>query len=306
MRETLSIATRSSPLALWQAKVVQNKLSSLLPNKNIILQPIKSEGDEITGSLTEQGGKNLFAKRLQLAVLNKDADIAVHSVKDLSVTTPNGLSLAAILKRDKAHDAWITNLNHSINNIKTGAIIGTSSPRRTSQLLMQRPDLKIKLLRGNVQTRLQKLDDNEYDAIILAAAGLIRLGLENKIHETLDIKNFIPAIGQGAIGVECRADDIEMQKILHSVNDTDTQTCISAEREVNVILGGDCHSPIAAHATLDSGTLNIKAMVGAIDGSETFTAEHFIQIAKNDINSAKQAGRAVAEKLQQQGAEKYL
>lgn len=303
MKTPLIIATRKSALALKQANYVKEKLTEQYSTLNVDLLALSTAGDDnTTTSLTEIGGKNLFVKTLQQAILNNRADIAVHSIKDLSVNTHPDLQLTAICQREDPRDAFIAKEYQSLTDLPEGAVVGTASPRRTCQIKACRPDLHIKLLRGNVETRLKKLDRKEYDAIILAAAGLNRLNLSHHITAYLDPTIFIPAIGQGAIGIECRANNTALIKTLACLNDHNSHTCVIAERVVNQHLKGDCHTPIGAHATLNKqGELHLIAMVGSLDGKLILRAER-----TGRAEEARKIGEQVAHDLLAQGAEKLL
>ncbi|MCH9769984.1 MAG: hydroxymethylbilane synthase [Gammaproteobacteria bacterium] len=302
MTNILRIATRQSPLALWQTKWVAKQLAAKYPELEIKILPMKTQGDlNQTKPLNQIGGKTLFVKALQQCVLDNTADIAVHSIKDMSVFAYPGLELAAICQRGDPSDAWLSAKHHSINELPQGAIVGTASPRRQALLLNTRPDLNIKCLRGNVQTRLNKLDCGEYAGIILATAGLMRLGLENRINQRLDPKQFIAAIGQGAIGIECRENDATIKGLLLSLHDLPTAHCVMAERQVNYYLNGDCHTAIGAYATIENDQLNLKAMVASLDGKTLLRAEHSMR-----LSAAMDLGKKTAEDLLAQGAKKVL
>ena len=296
---TIVIATRQSPLALWQAEFVKQQLLISNPSLSISLLKTNTIGDKRQDvSLAEIGGKNLFIKELQSVVIDGIADIAVHSLKDLSVKQHPDLCLAAVCEREDPRDAFVSNHYPNIDSLPQSAVVGTASPRRQAQLAQWRPDLTIKLLRGNVQTRLSKLDNNEFDAIILACAGLIRLDLAHRITESLDPKRFIPAIAQGALGVECRQHDEEMKQLLTPLNHHETALCVAAERAVNIKLGGDCFTPIAAHATLvDENSLALAGFVGSIDGGACVRSS-----LSGDLDQAEGLGLEVANDLLAQGA----
>ncbi len=302
MKEVLNIVTRKSALAMWQANFVRTQLEKLNPRLQVNLIGLTTTADRHKqANLATMGGKSLYVKELQTALLNHEADIAVHSIKDLPVYEPDNLILAAICERADPRDVFIGKQNSSLGSLPHAAIVGTGSPRRKSQLKAIRPDLIIELLRGNVETRLKKLATQNYDAIILAAAGLCRLGLANHISEYLDPESFIPAIGQGAIGIECRADDTALLDFLQPLNHEPTYHCILAERAVNQKLGGNCFVPLAAHAHLLKNKLYLKAMVGMEDGSLIFKAD-----LQGELKCAQSIGLEVAEKLLQQGADKIL
>lgn len=247
----IRIATRRSPLALWQAEHVAKLLKASHPSIEIELVKMITQGDKILDTpLSKIGGKGLFVKELEQGMLNGDADIAVHSMKDVPAQLPDGLEMAAILEREDPRDAFVSNTYASIDDLPQGAVVGTSSLRRQCQLLQMRPDLRIKSLRGNVNTRLQKLDDGDYDAIILAAAGLIRLGFESRIKTAIPMNTMLAAIGQGAIGVECRTGDEETLRLIECLHHDTTATRVTAERAMNFKLEGGCQAPIAGHARI--------------------------------------------------------
>ncbi|PHQ82306.1 MAG: hydroxymethylbilane synthase [Coxiella sp. (in: Bacteria)] len=292
----LRIATRRSPLALWQAHFVREQLLAVHPGLSIDLVELTTSGDkDQSRALSNIGGKSLFVKELQQALLDKRADIAVHCIKDMSVTPHPQLTLGAILKRGNPGDAFVSTNYQSLTDLPQGATVGTASPRRQSLLLAERPDLSIKLLRGNVNSRLTKLDQNEFDAIILASAGLERLGFAARITAEFPINTFTPAIGQGALGVECCVDDIEVQELLACLHDEPTADCMAVERHVNQVLGGSCFSPIGAYAIQRDNTLKLSAFVGALDGTK-------ILRATQTGSDAHAIGQHVADDLIQQGA----
>jgi hydroxymethylbilane synthase len=292
------LATRQSPLALWQANYVKQLLLHYHPALHIELVGMTTAGDKRTDvELTQLGGKSLFVKELQTALLENTADIAVHSIKDMSVNPCPGLTLAAVCQREDARDAFVSSQFDSWQDLPAGAVVGTTSPRRQCQLLALRADVHVKTLRGNVGTRLGKLDQGEFDAILLACAGLKRLGLSERITQYLHPAEFVPAIGQGALGIECRADDRVTQQWLAKLNDWETQCCVTAERAVNFRLGGDCYTPIGAHAQIHTGELHLHAIIGAIDGTKLLSAK-----LSGNIADAEKIGIAVAEMLLAQGA----
>lgn len=302
MTKTIRIATRTSPLALWQTERVKAKLLEKNPQLHIEFIKLLTAGDRQKDiPLTDIGGKILFVKALQNAVLENRADIAVHCIKDMSVTDCPGLCLAAILEREDPRDVLASQKHVILKDLPPGAVIGTSSPRRQSQLLHLRPDLTIKLLRGNVGTRLNKLANQQYDAIILAAAGVKRLALTDVISEYLPTTNFLPAIGQGALGMECRTDDAALCELIASLSHPSTYACVTAERAVNKVLGGDCHTPIAAHAVLSNNRLSIRAQLGSLDGKQMLHAS-----AEGSIKAAKALGHQVGHALLDQGGKQLL
>lgn len=295
---TLRIATRKSALALWQAEYVQAKLQEHHPHLTVELVPMSTQGDKILDTpLAKIGGKGLFIKELEIAMLEGRADIAVHSIKDIPVEFPKAFGLHAICPRENPFDAFVSNQVDSIDELPHGAIVGTSSLRRQCQIRKHRPDLQIRDLRGNVNTRLAKLDNGDYDAIILAAAGLIRLDMAHRIAQQLPPETCLPAVGQGAVGIECRNDDEELIGLLSALNDPDTHTRVSAERAMNTRLEGGCQVPIGSFATLDGDTLTLTGMVGQPDGSQLLFAS-----ATGPAHRAEAIGIEVAEALLAQGA----
>ena len=302
LEKTLKIATRQSPLALWQANYVKNRLQQLYPDLTIELVPMVTKGDVILDSpLAKIGGKGLFVKELENALLNKEADIAVHSMKDVPMQFPEGLGLAVICQREDPRDAFVSHSYRTFAELPQGAVVGTSSLRRQCQLKALRPDLDIRSLRGNVGTRLSKLDNGDYDAIILASAGLIRLGLADRIASFIDVEQSLPAAGQGAVGIECRTDDAQVQALLAPLADAETTYCVLAERAMNNHLQGGCQVPIGGYAVLQQGQLYLRALVGDIDGSRIIRAE-----GKSAVENAEVLGVQIAEQLLAQGADKIL
>ena len=298
----LKIATRQSPLALWQANFVKNRLEDLYPQIKVKLISMVTKGDVILDTpLAKIGGKGLFVKELENALLEKCADIAVHSMKDVPMQFPKGLGLSVICKREDPRDAFVSNKYQSLDELPQGSIVGTSSLRRQCQLKQLRPDLDIRSLRGNVGTRLTKLDNGDYDAIILAAAGLIRLGMPNRITSFIETTQFLPAAGQGAVGIECRTDDAAVQALLTPLADPETTACVLAERAMNAHLQGGCQVPIGGYAVLENGHIYLRALVGALDGSKIIYAE-----GKNTLENAEILGVQIAEKLLAQGADRIL
>ena len=298
----LKIATRQSPLALWQANFVKNRLEDHYPQIKVKLISMVTKGDVILDTpLAKIGGKGLFVKELENALLEKCADIAVHSMKDVPMQFPKGLGLSVICKREDPRDAFVSNKYQSLDELPQGSIVGTSSLRRQCQLKQLRPDLDIRSLRGNVGTRLTKLDNGDYDAIILAAAGLIRLGMPNRITSFIETTQFLPAAGQGAVGIECRSDDAEVQALLAPLADPETTACVLAERAMNAHLQGGCQVPIGGYAVLENGHIYLRALVGALDGSKIIYAE-----GKNTLENAEILGVQIAEKLLAQGADRIL
>lgn len=299
---TIRIATRKSPLALWQAEHVAERLRQLHPGLQTELVKMTTRGDKILDApLAKVGGKGLFVKELEQGMLEGEADIAVHSMKDVPVEFPPGLHLAAILEREDPCDALVSKRYAGLAELPPRARIGTSSLRRQCQIKARFPDCEILMLRGNVNTRLAKLDAGEFDAVILAAAGLKRLGLAERITQRLDVADSLPAIGQGAIGIECRSGDARVNELLQSLHDRDTSICVRAERALNARLQGGCQVPIAGFAELRGERLYLKGLVGRPDGSLLIRAE---QSASPE--DAEALGTAVAEELLAGGAEAIL
>lgn len=298
----LRIATRKSLLALWQAEYVQAELERHHPGLRVELVPLVSRGDKILDvPLAKVGGKGLFVKELEQALLAGEADIAVHSMKDVPMEFPAGLGLAVICPREDARDAFVSNRFNSLDELPAGAVVGTSSLRRQCQLLTKRPDLQVKFLRGNVQTRLHKLDAGEYDAIILAAAGLIRLELPERIRSFIAPEVSLPAGGQGAVGIECRLDDQATLALLQPLHHQATAEQVLAERALNRRLQGGCQVPIACYALHEGDQLWLRGLVGAPDGSQLLFDEIRAPVAE-----AEAMGIALAERLLAAGADKIL
>ncbi len=296
------IATRQSPLALWQAQYVQQRLMAAWPGLRVELVPMVTKGDVILDTpLAKVGGKGLFVKELEVAMLEGRADLAVHSMKDVPVEFPEGLGLVTICQREDPRDAFVSNQYASIDELPQGAVVGTSSLRRQCQLSARRPDLIIRSLRGNVGTRLGKLDAGEYDAIILASAGLIRLGLEARIRQALPSDISLPAVGQGAVGIECRLDDAELINLLQALNHEDTAVCVRAERAMNTRLEGGCQVPIGSFAELHGEELWLRGLVGSPDGSKMISGER-----RGTRQQAEQMGISLAEELLNNGAREIL
>ncbi|GAB6390063.1 hydroxymethylbilane synthase [Stutzerimonas marianensis] len=302
MSREIRIATRKSALALWQAEYVKARLEAAHPEVRVSLVPMVSRGDKLLDApLAKIGGKGLFVKELETALLENEADIAVHSMKDVPMEFPEGLGLYCICEREDPRDAFVSNRYENLAALPAGAVVGTSSLRRQAQLLARRPDLKIQFLRGNVNTRLAKLDAGEYDAIILAAAGLIRLGFGERIRASMGVEESLPAGGQGAVGIECRTSDTELQQLLQCMNDADTAVRVSAERALNRHLNGGCQVPIACYAVLENDELWLRGLVGQPDGSQLLRAEGRAPAAE-----AQALGVRIAEDLLAQGAGKIL
>lgn len=300
--KTLKIATRQSPLALWQAEYIRARLQELHPDLTVELVKFVTQGDKILDTpLAKIGGKGLFVKELEAALLDGRADLAVHSMKDVPMALPEGLTLAVICEREDPLDAFVSNQFEKFADLPQGAKVGTSSLRRKSQILKQRPDLQIIDLRGNVGTRLSKLDDGQYDAIILASAGLKRLGLSERIRHCLTPDISLPAVGQGALGLECRAADNEVLALIQPLLHQETDVCVRAERAFNAYLEGGCQVPIAGYATLQNGQIHIEGRVGSADGQTLLRAE-----LTDEASNAQQLGENLARNLLDQGAGELL
>jgi hydroxymethylbilane synthase len=298
----LRIATRSSLLALWQAEEVSRRLGLLYPELKVTLVKMVSRGDVLVDSpLAKIGGKGLFVKELEAGMLEGIADIAVHSMKDVPVSFPPGLEIGVIMEREDPRDAFVSNQFDSLADMPAGSIVGTSSLRRQCQILEVYPQLTINWVRGNVNTRLSKLDAGEYDALILASAGLKRLGFESRIKMAIEPEDCLPSIGQGAVGIEVRSDDDAVKELLAPLADGDTTSRITAERALNETLNGGCQVPIAGFALLNNGELYLRALVGEPDGSVILRAEK-----TGPVEQAVSLGIQVAEDLLAQGASKIL
>jgi hydroxymethylbilane synthase len=298
----LRIATRKSELALWQANHVAERLRKQHAGLSVELLPMVTQGDIILDRpLAQIGGKGLFLKELERALLSDAADIAVHSMKDVPVEFPDGLHLGVICQREDPRDAFVSNEHSDIKALPQGAIVGTSSLRRQCQLRSWRPDLQIKDLRGNVNTRLSKLDHSEYDAIILASAGLIRLGFKERIRQYLDTEISLPAVGQGAVGIECRVDDERINQLIAPLNHEQTRICVLAERAMNQRLEGGCQVPIAGYAQLAYGQVKMRGLVGRPDGKQVIRGN-----IEGSAKNAEQLGRMLADDLLSRGAKEIL
>jgi hydroxymethylbilane synthase len=300
--QILRIATRKSPLALWQTHHVAQALQQIQPQLEIELVEITTKGDKILDvPLAKIGGKGLFVKELEHCLFDKRADIAVHSVKDLPVEFPAGLILPVILTRANPYDAFVSNEYANLAALPEGAIVGTASLRRQSQLLNHRPDLKIRSLRGNVGTRLSKLDQGEFDAIILAAVGLQRLNMDDRIRQIFTENIMLPAIGQGAIGIECREGDSNTMELIKVLNDPLTASRVMAERALNKRLNGGCQVPIGGFAQIEANRLNLQGFVGDLEGKQVLRDS-----IEGSIDSAESLGDTLGKKLLAQGADKLL
>lgn len=304
MSRTIRIATRRSLLALWQAEYVKAELEKHHPGIQVELLKIESRGDKILDTpLAKIGGKGLFVKELEHALLNGDADIAVHSMKDVPMEFPEGLGLPVICERERPTDAFVSNTYNRFDDLPQGAVVGTSSLRREVQIRERRPDLQVHFLRGNVQTRLGKLDAGEYDAIILATAGLLRLELGERIREEITPEQSLPAGGQGAVGIECRNDDAELIALIKPLHHAETASRVLAERAMNRRLEGGCQVPIGCYATLnsDSDELWLRGLVGRPDGTRVLRDE-----IRGPSADAETLGITLAERLLEAGADEIL
>jgi hydroxymethylbilane synthase len=298
----IRIATRKSPLALWQANEVSRLLRQRKPDLQVELLEMTTRGDKILDApLAKIGGKGLFVKELEARLLAGEADIAVHSMKDVPVELPDGLHIAAILAREDPRDALVSLHYANLDQLPEGVTVGTSSLRRRCQLLALRPDLRIADLRGNVGTRLSKLEQGEFQAIVLASAGLRRLGLEDRIRQWLPPEIMLPAIGQGAIGIECRVDDLATLALIRSLDDADTRCRVAAERALNARLHGGCQVPIAGYAETNGDSLSLRGLVGSPDGSRMLRS-----MMRGSRHHAEEIGNKVAKDLLAQGAGELL
>lgn len=295
---TLRIATRKSPLALWQAEYIRQQLLLHWPHLCVELVPLLTSGDKfLKDKLLAVGGKGLFVKELEEALLAHEADIAVHSTKDVPAVLPPGLDLPIICTRDNPFDALVSLRYANLRSLPPKAIVGTASLRRQSQLLAYRPDLQIKTLRGNINTRLAKLEAGEYDAIILAASGLERMGLKDCISEYLAAEVMLPTCGQGALSIECRRDDIEVLNLIAPLNDASSALCVRTERLVNAQLGGNCHVPLAVFCTFKEEQLHVRTRLLSLDGTICLAHE-----SKGIAQEATELARQCTEALLGQGA----
>ncbi len=302
MTDLVRIATRESPLALWQAHFVKNQLQKHHPGLSVELIGMTTRGDQMLDSpLAKVGGKGLFVKELEVAMLEGHADIAVHSMKDVPMDFPDGLGLAVICEREDPRDAFVSNKFGSLEELPRGARVGTCSLRRQCQIREIRPDLEILDLRGNVNTRLRKLDEDHFDAIILASAGLIRLEMTHRIRQHISTLTSLPAVGQGAVGIESRSNDSAILELLKPLHHEPTAICVRAERAMNKRLEGGCQVPIAGFAELDQDDLHLRGLVGLPDGTQVLRAE-----ASAPAKQAETLGQQVADALLTQGAEQIL
>ena len=302
MKKLLRIATRKSPLALWQAEHVKARLQQAHSGLEIELVTMSTQGDKILDTpLAKIGGKGLFVKELEQGMLEDRADIAAHSIKDVPMEFPEGLYLSTILEREEPCDAFVSNKYDTLDQLPQGAVVGTSSLRRRCQLLNRRPDLQIEDLRGNVNTRLAKLDDGKYDAIILACAGLIRLEMADRIKQSISSELILPAVGQGAIGLEAREGDDETLALISVLDHPGTRYRVLAERALNAGLNGGCQVPIACHASIDGDSLHLRALVGEPDGSAIISGE-----IRGNSNDAEKMGTELAQELLGKGARQIL
>ena len=301
MRE-LRIATRRSRLALWQAEFVKSRLEALHPGLRVALVALSTRGDELLdASLAKAGGKGLFVKELEAALAEGRAEIAVHSMKDVPAELPEGYALAAILAREDPRDAFVSVNHETLAALAAGAVLGTSSLRRQAQIAARYPRLDIRPLRGNVDTRLAKLDRGEYAAIVLAAAGLVRLGLAGRIRSYLSVEDSLPAAGQAALGIECLASRADLVELLRPLRDPVCSACVRAERAVNLSLGGSCTIPLGAYAVAAGQTLKLRALVASPDGKRIARAE-----GVGDAADPESLGSRVADALRREGAAEIL
>lgn len=300
--QKIIIASRESLLAMWQAKYIQRRLGELYPQTEISILGMTTRGDQILDqSLSKIGGKGLFIKELEQALEDGRADIAVHSMKDMPMNVPEGFKLAAITEREDPRDAFVSNQYTSLKELPPRSVVGTSSLRRESQLRAQFPHLQVQPLRGNVQTRLRKLDEGQYAAIILAAAGLKRLELSDRITALLDPEQSLPAVGQGALGIECRADRTDLVELLQPLHHQETAYCVEAERAMSRVLGGSCQVPLGAFAEIVQGTLQLRGFVAQPDGKRIVSGA-----LTGEPETGITMGQQLAQKLIKQGADEIL
>jgi hydroxymethylbilane synthase len=302
MKKKIRIGTRGSRLALWQAEFIKSKIQTLFPDIGVELKVIKTTGDQITDRpLAMVGGKGLFVKEIETALLDKTIDLAVHSMKDMPGVLPNGLTIGAVPKRENPFDVLISRDHGLLTDYAPGARIGTSSLRRASQIKHLRPDLTIESIRGNLDTRLKKLDSGEYDAIVLAAAGLIRLGQENRISQYLDASLMIPAVGQGALCIETREDDPALAHVMAGLDHDDTRICVTGERAFLRRIEGSCHIPVACFATIQGKDVVMTAVVASEDGTQLIR-----ELMTSPLDRVTQTGRDLADQVLEQGGKKIL
>jgi hydroxymethylbilane synthase len=298
----LVIASRESALAMWQAEHIRDRLLALYPKTAVSILGMTTQGDQILDvTLSKIGGKGLFVKELETALEEGRADIAVHSLKDVPMHMPPGFMLCCIGKREDPRDAFVSNLHANLEALPSGSVVGTSSLRRESQLRARFPHLKIEPLRGNVQTRLRKLDEGQYAAIILAAAGLKRLGLGERIRALISPEDSLPAVGQGALGIECRSDRPDLEALLRPLHDAETAACVYAERAMSRALAGSCQVPLGGFTEVREGKLHMRGFVSSPDGKRMVRAEQ-----SGNLNDPEALGNAVAAALRAQGAEEIL
>lgn len=301
----INIATRESPLALWQAEHVRDLILKIKPDANVSLVGITTVADKFLETrLQKIGGKGLFVKELEEALLNESCDIAVHSMKDVPYQLPDGLDIVAVLPRHDPSDCMISNKYDSLEALPEGALVGTSSLRRECQLKALRPDLHIEPIRGNVNTRLRKLDEGAFDALIMATAGIERLGFDDRIKHRFTPDKMLPAGGQGIVGIESRKGATEINQLLSELNTDESRICITAERKLNECLGGNCHLPVAAYATINNNSdekLNLEAAVGSIDTYQVLRAS-----GSDTLSAAEALGESVAAQLLSMGAKPFI
>jgi len=301
----LVIATRESALALWQAEHVRTRLAGLYPHTHVDLLGVTTQGDRIVDRpLASIGGKGLFIKELEVAMAEGRADLAVHSLKDMPMEVPEGFALAAVTAREDPRDAFVSNRHATLAALPAGAIVGTSSLRREAQLRERFPSLVVKPLRGNVNTRLRKLDEGQYEAIILAAAGLKRLGLGDRIADLIDPADSLPAVGQGALAIECRADRPDLLGAIAPLADMATTLATTAERAFSRVLAGNCHTPLAAHGEWLGDVLWLRALVASADGREVMRGE--VEAPLDDLDAAEALGSELADDFLGRGAAKLM
>ncbi|MDY0331508.1 MAG: hydroxymethylbilane synthase [Thiomonas sp.] len=303
--QSLVIATRESRLALWQAEHVRDLLKGLYPQCDVRIFGMTTQGDQILDkSLAKIGGKGLFVKELEVAMEQGLADLAVHSLKDVPMELLPGFALTAVMQREDPRDAWVSPHYASLDELPAGAVVGTSSLRRESQLRARHPHLQVQPLRGNLDTRLRKLDQGQYAGILLAAAGLKRLGLGERVRAVIDPQDMLPAVGQAALGIEIRADRSDLVQALAPLNHLPTALCVHAERAVSRGLGGSCTTPMGAYATLEGEDMLLRAMLGLPDGSLALQAQQRARVT--DSAQADALGQQVAQQLREQGADALL